>query len=202
MSHEAIARRLAGLEAEHAKCEARIRELSEQNTNLVQLTVASQLLTTSFDREDVLRAIEEIVVNMVGSEEIAIFELAPDGRSLALAYSRGIDTGSPHLELALRPLQTVMSSGSILVLRDRHVRAIDGDDGEDGGLTAAIPLKVEANVMGVVAIFRLLQQKQALDPIDHELFDIVSRQAALALYSAAFRSLKPTVRPPQTKNGG
>jgi hypothetical protein len=195
MSHEAIARRLATLEAEHAKCEARIRELSEQNMNLVQLTVASQLLTASFDREDVLRAIEEIVVNMVGSEEVAIFELAPDGRSLALAYSRGIESGSPHLELALRPLQTVMSSGSILVL-PRPVRA---DDGQDGGLTAAIPLKVEASVMGVVAIFRLLQQKQALDPIDHELFDIVSRQAALALYSAAFRSLKPTIRPPRER---
>ncbi len=67
----------------------------------------------------------------------------------------------------------------------------------DGGLTAAVPLKIDRQVTGVIAIFRLLEQKPGLDPTDHELFDVLSHQAAMALYSTAFRSLRPTVRPPR-----
>lgn len=192
---DALQRRMAWLEASHATCDARIRDLHEQNTSLVQLTVASQLLSASLEREDVLRTMEEVIVNMIGSEELAIFDLDRDGRSLHVARLRGLDARSPRLVKAFGPLGHVLRSGQTLVARDRRVRADDGD----GGLTAAIPLKIESEVTGVVAIFRLLDQKLALDPVDHDLFEILSRQAAMALHSTAFRSLRPTVRPPPSR---
>ena len=44
---------------------------------------------------------------------------------------------------------------------------------------------------------RLIEHKKALTSVDHELFEILSRQAAMALHSAASRSQRPTVRPPR-----
>jgi hypothetical protein len=49
----------------------------------------------------------------------------------------------------------VVGSGQTLIVCERRAR----EDNGDGGLTVAIPLKVERNVMGIVAIFRLLAQK-------------------------------------------
>src|SRR5260370_35759462 len=91
----ALKRRMAALEVAHATCDARIRELHDQNTSLVQLTVASQLLSTSLERDDVLRTIEEVIVNMIGSEELAIFDLDRDGTSLSIARLRGIYATGP-----------------------------------------------------------------------------------------------------------
>ena len=71
-----------------------------------------------------------------------------------------------------------------------------GAEDVDGGLTAAIPLKLDGHVTGAVAIFGLVPHKKVLAPVDHELFEIISRQAAMALHSAVSRSLRPTVRPP------
>jgi hypothetical protein len=189
---DTLKRRVAALEAAHAECDSRIKELSDQNTSLVQLTVASQLLAASLERDSVLSAIEEVVVNMVGSEEFAIFDLDVDGESLKLARLRGIEAGSQRLRLATGALRYAMQSGKTLVARGRRATA----ESPDGGLTAAVPLKIDTQVTGVVAIFRLLEQKAGLDPTDHELFEVLSRQAAMALYSTAYRSLRPTVRPP------
>jgi hypothetical protein len=189
---DALRRRVAALEAARAECDSRIKELSDQNTSLVQLTVASQLLAASLERDGVLSAIEEVVVNMIGSEEFAIFDLDRDGESLNLARLRGIDAGSPRLRLATGALRYAAQSGKTLVAKGRRATA----ESPDGGLTAAVPLKIDTQVTGVVAIFRLLEQKSGLDPTDHELFEVLSRQAAMALYSTAFRSLRPTVRPP------
>jgi len=185
-------RRVAAVDAAHAECAARIRELHDQNTSLVQLIVASQLLCGAVEREDVLSAIEEVVVNMIGSEELAVFDLDSDGESLRVARLRGIDLHSPRLARAAGSLHFARRSGQIFVPRARQVP----HDDQDGGLTAAIPLRVEHSVTGVVAIFRLLEQKTGLDPTDHDLFEVLSRQAATALHSAAFRSLRVTVRPP------
>jgi hypothetical protein len=184
--------RLSAVEAAHARCDGQIRELHDQNTTLVQLTVASQLLASSIEREDVLATIEEVVVNMIGSEELAIYDLDADASSLKIARLRGIDQESPRLARSFSTLRHVLKTGKTLISRARRVSIGD----VDGGLTAVIPLKVDSTVTGVVAIFRLLEQKKGLDPVDHDLFEVLSRQAAMALYSTAFRSLRSTVRPP------
>jgi hypothetical protein len=189
---QALRQRVAALEAAHQELEARVRELSEQNGSLVQLTVASQLLSASFVREDVLSAIDEVVVNMIGSEEFAIYDVGSDGQALTVARLRGIDPASPRLRLASAAIRHAVRAGRTFVPSSTRASA----DSTNGGLTAVVPLKIERQVTGAVAIFRLLEQKAALDPTDHDLFEILSRQAALALHSTACGSLRPTVRPP------
>jgi hypothetical protein len=47
-------------------------------------------------------------------------------------------------------------------------------------LTACLPLKLDDKVVGVIAIFSLLQQKTGLEPVDHELLDLLESHAASA----------------------
>jgi hypothetical protein len=185
-----IHRRLAALEQEHAKCAARLRTLHDQNTNLAQIATAHHLLANAASRDEVLVTIEEIVINMIGSEEIAIFEVKGEGAALHIARHRGLDDDDERLDAAMDAVRWVVATGDTYVRRDFRSETLHG-------LTAVVPLKVESRVMGVVAIFHLLHQKKALEPVDLEIFDIVSRQAAMALYAAAFRALRPTVRPPR-----
>jgi GAF domain-containing protein len=49
-------------------------------------------------------------------------------------------------------------------------------------MTACIPLKLDDRVIGVIAIFGLLPQKQGLAPVDFELFDLLATHAATALF--------------------
>lgn len=179
---------LDALSREHATCESRMRELVDQNTALVQLAVANQLLTNVGDHDGVLDAIEEIVVNMIGSEEMAVFELKPDGY-IRLSRTRGVERSDPHFERALSVIQEAFRSGVAVVPGTPEV-------------TAVVPLIVDNAIYGAVAIFRLLKQKPHLDATDHELFDLLRRQAAIALFfSTSFRSSRPTVRPPPKSAG-
>ena len=193
---EKLRERLADLEKAHAVCSARIRDLHAKNTDLVRLTVASQRLASSVQRDEVLSTVAEVVLDLIGSEEVAIFELAEadgDVDSLRLAHVRGFESNSPRLARAMGPIRYALGVGQTLVAR----RGRRGEDGADGGLTAAIPLKLDGRVTGLIAIFGLLEHKKVLAEVDHELFEILSRQAAMALHSTSVRSERPTVRPPR-----
>ncbi len=175
--------RLAAVEATHERCAAQLRELQDRNTSLVQLTVASQLLCGAVDRDDILNAIEEIVVNMIGSEEIVVLELLPNEDRMKVARSRGIDGTSERFAAAVEPIREAIATGRVVLPKGKEI-------------TAIVPLLMDSTTFGVLAVFRLLEQKPALDALDHELLDLMSRQAAVAIFSAAFRSMKATVRPP------
>jgi hypothetical protein len=119
---------------------------------------------------------------MIGSEELAIFEVSTRDAGPRLARTRGVELG--RCVRAEARVREALSSGRPVLPPGRD-------------LTAVIPLKVDATVCGAVAVFRLLEQKRSLDATDHDLFDLLSRQAAMALlWVAARRFLAPTVRPP------
>jgi hypothetical protein len=186
----AVENRMAELEAENAVCNARIRELREQNANLQTLTAASRILASSPQRDNVLSAIGDIVVGMIGGRELAVFEIDHVRQCLSLARAHGIDATSACLIEAMPALEGVRHTGEAIVL---HANG----PGAFGALTAAVPLKLEDCVTGVVAIFRLADNKGGrLEPVDHALLELLATQAAIPLHAAAYKSLRPTVRPP------
>ena len=48
----------------------------------------------------------------------------------------------------------------------------------------SIPLRVSDKPVGAIAIFDLLQQKDGLTPLDHELFTLLAGHAATAIMAA------------------
>jgi len=185
-SEDSLRRRLEQTELESRAFADRYLQIEQQNANLANLYVASYQLHVTFDRQAVLGVIKEIVINLIGSEELAIYELSPDRRELLMIDSFGLDAATMiRLPVGLGLIGDVARSGEMFVVPSRQDMAA----GEK--VTAAIPLKVDGHIVGVLAIFRLLPQKDSLQPLDFELFDLLAAHAATALFcTAAFEQAK------------
>jgi GAF domain-containing protein len=169
---------------------ARVRALSDENANLKRLVAASRMLAVSPLPEKVIAAVEEIVFGMIGARELVVFDVDHGAQALRMIHVRGIDASSARLSEALPLLADVVSCGDTLVTSP-------GEGRVHGGLTAAVPLKVDGTVTGLVGIFRLTDCKTELDALDLELLEVVGSQAAIPLHTKAYRSQRPTVRLPR-----
>src|SRR5215470_17053404 len=86
-----LKKHLAETQAENRRFFEQYAEVEQENSNLANLYVASYRLHGTLDRRQVLEVIQEIIINLIGSEEIGIFEMDDDGASLHLISSFGID---------------------------------------------------------------------------------------------------------------
>lgn len=173
--HE-LERQLAEAEAESRRAVEEYSEVQARVANLANLYVASYQLHDTLDRHTVLAAIREIVVNLVGSEGFAVFEAGADGRDLLLADGMGIDPPS------LAPGRPATERIARLARGGEVVMAPPQGTQDGAPLVACVPLMVAGRVTGAIAIFHLLPHKPRLEPIDRELFDLLSSQAGAALY--------------------
>jgi hypothetical protein len=155
-------------------------QIERQNSNLASLYVATYQLHGSVERGVVLATIQEILANLVGTEQVAIFELADGGRRLAALSVNGVDPGRfQGIVLGQGPIGRAAATGELFVAEPGAAAA------EEPDLTACIPLKLDGDVIGAIAIFRLLPQKQGLGDLDRELFELLATHAATALYCAS-----------------
>lgn len=174
--------RLAEIEAENRRVCDEFVAVQEQNAELVSLYAAIERLHGAPTRTELLAAIQEIVINVIGSEELALFELTPDGRRLAPALAFGI--ASDRLK------EIAVGSGAVGRAAAEGRPYVAGDGGapapaEDPHLTACVPLKLGDKVTGALVIYGLLGHKPALTDFDRELFSLLERHAALALHFRA-----------------
>lgn len=146
--------------------------IEQQSSNLANLYVASYQLHTSVDRASVISAIQEIVINLIGSEELAIYELNDDDEFQL--------TGSFGLELD-RINSFIAGEYAVEKIGEGHIFP---DPDERKPLTAYVPLRIGERVIGAILVFRLLDHKPELQPVDHELFDLLAVHASTALYCA------------------
>ncbi len=166
---------LGAAEAETKRTEDRFGEVEQQNSNLAMLYTASYQLHSTVRRAEVLLAIQEIVINLVGSEELAVLEL--DGDALNPVASVGLDTAAlARLRADEGTIARALATGAPEIVPPDRI--------DPRGLTACIPLRVNDKPIAVIAIFRLLPQKQALGPFDRELFELIAAHASTALYCA------------------
>jgi GAF domain-containing protein len=182
-----LAERIDQIEVESQGLLNQFHEVERQNSDLASLYVASYRLHETIERSEVIAVIEEIVVNLIGSEELAIFELDADTGKFKLIDSLGIDPNDlqrvrlneTRIEETSEALQEVVKTGQRYL-----VNSIDGEVvDEDSGLTACIPLALDGKLIGAIAVFRLLEQKaRRFAPLDFELFDLLATHAASALY--------------------
>jgi hypothetical protein len=160
--------------------------VEQQNTRLANLYVACCRLHSTLDRTGVVEAVREIVINLIGTEEIALFELDESGSSLKLMGSFGIEEESfRDIRLGDGPIGSAAAMGRLFMRRGEESEAplVNGLP-----LSACVPLKVDGRVTGAIAIFRLLQHKGSFELTDIELFDLLATHAASALYCAALHA--------------
>jgi GAF domain-containing protein len=135
----------------------------------------------------VLEVIQEILANLVGTEETAVFERDDHAGSLRLISSNGIEAQAfARVAVGEGIIGTVVASGETWIVGDSAPGV-----GREAQLTACVPLKLEERVTGAICIFRLLPQKSGLEPCDRELFDLLATHAATALYCSELRTAHP-----------
>jgi hypothetical protein len=170
------------LEQEFHEMSRRFVELERQNAHLASLFVASYQLLTSTEREDVLTTIQEIVANLIGSEEIAIFDCDAASGQLVLVASRGVSAESlARIPIGSGTIGRVAQTGCAFVATSAAATA-------EQGLSACIPLRMGERIVGVVAVFRLLPQKTGFTRVDEELFDLLEAQGGSALSASRLRA--------------
>jgi len=150
--------------------------LERNQTLLAQVrTVTSQLLGAR-TRSEALDIVLEIIANLLGCEDAAIFEL--DGRVLDPVRAVG-----EHARRATR----------VRVGEDSIGRCAEGQTPlySDSGVLAAVPLVVAGRTRGVLVLFRLLPQKTELGRTDRDLLETVAGLCGLVL--SALREEGPRV---------
>ena len=180
VERDRLQKSLAAVEEENRRFSEQYVEVEQQNTDLASLYVASYRLHGTLDRGEALTIVQDIICNLIGSEEIAIFEADETGGALALVASLGVEPGPfRSVPLGRGVIGRCARTGQIyLVGRDDDA----GHRPEEQALSACIPLHFDGRLLGAVAIFRLLPQKTGLVALDHELFELIATHAARALY--------------------
>jgi hypothetical protein len=168
---------LALLEEENRRLSDDLANAQEQVVELAERFVALSRLHAAPDQASALKVVEELVVNLVGSEELVVLGRGAGGLEPLLAS--GVD--------AERVRRLVAAPGSAGCAAETGILHLPRDPPLPGdeGLTAAVPLRVAGRPAGVLAIFGLLGQKAGLSPSDHAVFDLLAEHAGAALRLAS-----------------
>lgn len=174
--------RLVEVERELQEHQTHAQEMERLCSSYVNLYVAMHALSGARRRHEVLAALHEIVVNLVGSEELAIFEYRRGATSLSLASFNGISKDTfKDVSLASGIIARVARTGETYLPELADVSCRSEALPHEEALTACIPMHGEGRVTGVIAIFRLLSHKRVLGPLDHEIFDLLAARAGISL---------------------
>jgi GAF domain-containing protein len=170
------------LQRDNEQLRGQVRQLrSEQQRLAVQVAHLARLYSASCrlhepeERRELAEVIGEIVKDLIGAEEFAIFELEPGAAALSLLAFMGVDP---------EPLRGVPVAEGLIgrVARTGTLWMAESAPAREAEPSACIPLKSGGQVHGVVAIFRLLPHKPGFTPSDRAFFELLETQAGRALH--------------------
>jgi putative methionine-R-sulfoxide reductase with GAF domain len=176
--------RFRKVEEENKEFADRYIEIEEQNNNLANLYVASYQLHSTVDYREVIRIVQEIVINLIGAEAFHIFIVSEKTGLLELEASEGQPAPTSTLPVGEGLIGQAARTGENYYADDvahREPTAFDKP-------IAVIPLKIKESVIGVISINKLLVQKTHFTSMDYELFTLLAGHAATAVFSAKLYS--------------
>ena len=195
---QALQAKARGLEEKLAEIEARFRkveeenkefadryiEIEEQNNNLANLYVASYQLHSTLDFREVVRIVQEIVINLIGAEVFHVLMVSEKTGQLEVEASEGQTPGRTAIPLGDGLIGKAAQAGESFFAE--QVARKDPSPFEEP--IAVIPLKIKDSTIGVISINKLLVQKTAFTSMDYELFTLLAGHAATAAFSAKLYS--------------
>lgn len=170
-------RELAGAQESNLRLSERYVAIEEEKSNLAKLYVAASFIHASLDRAQVIEALHEVLINLLGSEDFAVWERGAHGEpALVSAFGFGP---------SLQPVPPSVEARRALETGEAYVRP----EGDEDGVAACIPLLLEGRPAGVVEVRALLPQKQGFAPFDQELFELLGAHVAPALHATRLHAL-------------
>ncbi len=165
----------ADLERENREFARRCVQLEEHSANLANLYAATYQLHATLEPDAVVNCIVEISVNLIGAAEFALYLLEDGKEDFSLRVREGeLAPEITHLPEPVYPLEQAA------VREKRTLFAVE----EQEGPICCVPLLHEEKLVGLLSIYALLSHKAAFTPLDRELLELLSGQAAVALVSS------------------
>ncbi len=165
----------ADLERENHEFARRCVQLEEHSANLANLYAATYQLHATLEPDAVVNCIVEISVNLIGAAEFALYLLEEAKGDFTLRVREGeLAPEITHLPEPVYPLEQAA------VREKRTLFAVEQQEGP----ICCVPLLHEEKLIGLLSIYALLSHKAAFTPLDRELLELLSGQAAVALVSS------------------
>ncbi len=159
-------------------------------TEVGRFYVSASQLSASISREAIVDALREILANLIGSEQVVVLWTRPSisGARPEVLFSFAGDAWIGRGRSAWSIVEGVLASG-----RSFYAAEADGDSGaiasdpdpdpaRESELSACIALRAGDRVVGAIAVFDLLPQKEQLTSSDRELCEMVGGLGGQALY--------------------
>lgn len=182
---EELERRLATAESDVKELASRLVDSEHQAGRLMNLYVATYQLHATLDPAEVQETIAEIAINLLGAARFVLLLKRDEGDLLEIALNQGI-SGQPEPPF----VGDSYHGGDPMVdatLADGVLRL--GPTAESPAL-AAVPLRVQNDIVGALVVLKLLDHKPILRSEDRDLLDLLSAHAAIALFAARLFATK------------
>lgn len=181
---EEILGRIRRVEEENQDFANRYVEIEEENNMLANLYIASYQLHSTLDFREVTQIILEIVINLIGAEEFGLLLLDEKTNRLEPVACEGLDLGHlPSVGVGQGIIGEAVRSGE-----NYFIDSMEGYQRDFLKPIVCIPLKIKEHVIGVIAIYKLLTQKDQFTNVDYELFSLLAGHAATAVFSSRLYS--------------
>ncbi|WP_432823499.1 GAF domain-containing protein [Trichloromonas sp.] len=190
--------KINALEKEKLEILGRVKEVEEENFDfanryvviesennmLANLYIASYQLHSTLDFREVIQVITEIIINLIGAEEFAILLLDEKIGQFQIVAHEGIDPEHlAEVEIGKGVIGNVGDTGESYFIDDLESYSPEYDHP-----MVCIPLKIKDHVIGVIVIYKLLEQKSRFADVDYELFTLLAGHAATAIFSSRLYS--------------
>ncbi|PLX88314.1 MAG: diguanylate phosphodiesterase [Desulfuromonas sp.] len=174
-----ILSRIQEVQQENQDYDNRYSEIEAENNLLANLYISSYQLHSSLDITEIIRIIQEILLNLVGVEQFSILMLDATQQYLRPLVVEGLD---PSMIASVRVGEGAI--GQVLKSGERRLHTPEPSADLLAEPPVIIPLAVGDDIIGVINIYKLLQQKETFSDIDEELFNLLGAHAAMAIFTA------------------
>lgn len=180
-----LERRLATAESDVKELASRLVDSEHQSGRLMNLYVATYQLHATLDPGEVQATIAEIAINLLGAEQFVLVLRRDEGDDCEIALRQG-----------MRDVQPPLYGGESYAGGDPMVDATLADGvlrlgpTADSPVLAAVPLRVQEEIVGALVLLKLLDHKPILRAEDRDLLDLLSAHAASALFAARLFATK------------
>ncbi|HYO14702.1 MAG TPA: GAF domain-containing protein [Thermoanaerobaculia bacterium] len=180
-----LERRLATAESDVKELASRLVDSEHQGGRLMNLYVATYQLHATLDPAEVQATIAEIAINLLGADQFVLLLRRDEGEGCEIALLEGAydEPPAPYAGEGYEGGDPMVDA----TLKDGVLRL--GPTAESPVL-AAVPLRVQNEIVGALVVLKLLDHKPILRAEDRDLLDLLSAHAASALFAARLFATK------------
>lgn len=168
------------LESVNRQTEGRYREIEHDLTELASLYVAGDQLASHLEPRRVIRSIRELLEQLVGVRSFVLYRVEPSGASAVPLTLHG-PAAEGAMAISLHEGGAIADACLTGVVWIAPPNDVPGDGTKP---LAIVPLVAADQAVAVIVVLELLPHKKRWEPVDRELFKLLSRRAPVSFIAA------------------